>query len=319
MFFISDKRLFQELESNIKPIPLQRWQLNPELSSGVGQQISVRLHQKNWHIYQTTENVAEHIGNDSIMNPLVRIREPLKFVPLLNIYACIASIPERENQLIRTVASILPYVDRLFLFLNDYCRVPSWLMNYTKVISFLSTAQKTNMGDGGKFFGLNKVSHENYYYFTLDDDMIYPPEYVWKMIEKIEKYNRKSIVGCGGYIMKPTVSHFYKDRQVNWHISMPNTTDRSVHILHTCLTAWHSSAVKFQYENCEKPNMADLWLALNAQQQKVPMILIERPSNWVKNQVIPFEKTIYGRYHNDCNEQTNIYNSWSNWKLIEAQ
>ena len=316
MAFISCKMFFEELQWSISPIPLHRWTNNPELSSGVGQQISIRLHQKGWNLYQTTEKLIEHIGDDSFMNSEIRKKEPLKFTMLPRIFAGIASIPEREGQLKNAVSSVVPYVDQLFLYLNDYCKVPDWLANYKKVTPFLSSELNSNMGDSGKFFGLNKITDDDYYYFTLDDDMVYPSEYVWKMIEKIEKYNRKCIVGCGGYIMKPLVNHFYADRGANWHITMPNTEDRPAHILHTCLTAWHSSALKFRYEDCKKPNMGDLWLAINAQQQQVPMILIERPANWIVIQPNPLQKTIYGRYHNNCHDQTSIYNSWREWKLF---
>jgi hypothetical protein len=150
------------------------------------------------------------------------------------------------------------------------------------------------MGDAGKFFGLNKIPGKDFYYFTFDDDMIYPYDYIWKMIKKIEHYNREPVVGCGGYIMKQQVNHFYSDRSASWHISSENKTDRPVQVLHTCLTAWHSSALRFDYNDCREANMGDIWLAKAAQEQQVPMILIERPGNWVQIQYVPRQATIYG-------------------------
>ena len=46
------------------------------------------------------------------------------------------------------------------------------------------------------------------------------------------------------------------------------------------------------------------------------MVLIERPANWVVAQPLSVAKTIYGRYRNNCYEQTAVYNSWTNWELI---
>jgi hypothetical protein len=163
---------------------------------------------------------------------------------------------------------------------------------------------------------LNKIQDRDFYYFTFDDDMIYPPDYIWEMIKKIEKYNRKPVVGCGGYIMKQQVRHFYSDRIHSWHISSENIIDRPVHILHTCLTAWHSSALRFDYSDCRAPNMGDVWLAKAAQEQQVPMVLIKRPSNWIQIQYVPNQLTIYGRYRIKCNIQTEVYNSFPSWQII---
>lgn len=319
LFYICNRNFFEQLQWRIQPVNPERWIINPELSSGVGQQISIRLHTRGWNLYQITDNQAEHLGDYSIMNPEIRMKEPIRSARLPLIFAGMASIPEREAQLKKTITGIIPYVDQLFLFLNDYVQVPSWLSRYEKITPFLSRQENTNMGDAGKFFGLNKISGDDFYYFTLDDDMLYPQNYIWKMTGKIEKYHRKAIVGCGGYIMKPEVNHFYNDRQSNWHIRQPNNEDRAVHILHTCLTAWHSSSLDFRYEDCEKPNMGDIWLALAAQKKHVPMILIERPASWVLSQPLPVTETIYGQYRNNCLDQTTVYNSWKDWKLISAK
>jgi hypothetical protein len=315
MFFISEKKFFAQLEWSISPISPDRWNYNPELSSGVGQQISIRLHQQKWNLYQSIDKLAEHIGHNSVMNPAIRQKEPLNWKELAPIYGGMASFPERESQLKATINSVLPYLDKLYLFLNDYVQVPVWLTQYSKVIPFLSNVEKTNQGDAGKFYGISKITDNDFYYFSLDDDMLYPPDYIWHMINKIENHKRKAVVGCGGYTMKEQVTHFYTDRKDNWHISMPNMEDRPVHILHTCLTAWHSSTLQFNYEQCEKANMGDIWLALAAQKEQVPMILIERPPNWVRCQPVPVAQTIYGRYKNNCDEQNEVFNSWKDWKL----
>jgi hypothetical protein len=319
LFFICEKKFFTLQQFTVQTIHSSRWAHNPEFSSGVGQQVSLKLHAMGLHLYQVTEKLAEHIGEISIMNPGIRKKEPIESTGLPIIYAGMATVPGREVQLKKTIASIEPYIDQLFLYLNDYAQVPEWIGKHEKITAFLSKVEKSDMGDAGKFFGLNKIKANDFYYFTLDDDMLYPPDYVWKMIEKIDKHDRKIVAGCGGYIMKEEVKQFYNDRKANWHISMPNTQDHTVHILHTALTAWHSSALEFKYEDCEKPNMGDIWLAIAAQKQQVPMILIERPANWVKPLPMPVAETIYGRFRNSCPDQTSAFNSWVNWKVFPIE
>lgn len=315
MFFICENAFFDSLNWKIGAIPRQRWASNPNLSSGVGNQISERLHKQQKSLYQVTESLVTHLGEESMMNPKVRQTEPLVAIHLPKIYAGMATIPSREKILRNAIKSIIQQVDRLFLFFNEYETIPEWIKDYGKIVPFRSQEENTNMGDAGKFFGLNAISEEDYYYFSLDDDCAYPENYVWHMINKIEKYQQKVVVGCGGYIMKPTVKHFYSDRESSWHINSRNTQDRPVHILHTCLTAWHRSALNFQYSDCHTANMGDIWLGIEAQKQKTPMILIDRPAGWVKIQPIPIEKTIYGQFHKNDQSQTDSFNTLSNWKI----
>lgn len=319
LFFICEKKFFMLQQFAAQPIPASRWAYNPHYSSGVGQQVSLKLHAMGLHLYQVTEKLAEHIGEVSIMNPGIRKTEPIESTELSMIYAGMATVPGREVQLRKTIDSIEPYIDHLFLYLNGYSAFPEWIQKHDKITAFLSKVEKSDMGDAGKFFGLNKIREKDFYYFTLDDDMLYPPDYVWKMIEKIERHDRKIVAGCGGYIMKEEVKQFYNDRKLNWHISTPNTQDHPVHILHTALTAWHSSALEFKYEDCEKPNMGDIWLGIAAQKQQVPMMLIERPAGWVKPLPISVAETIYGRFKNTCPDQTSAFNSWRNWKIIPLE
>jgi len=316
LFFICEKKFFITQQFAVQPIPASRWAYNPEYSSGVGQQVSLKLHATGLHLYQVTEKLAEHIGEVSIMNPGIRKAEPIESTGLSKIYAGMATVPGRETQLKKTIEGIEPYIDHLFLYLNDHSQVPEWIQKHDKITPFLSKVEKSDMGDAGKFFGLNKIKENDFYYFTLDDDMLYPPDYVWKMIEKIDKHDRKVVVGCGGYIMKEEVNQFYNDRKSNWHISTPNTQDQPVQILHTALTAWHSTALDFKYEDCEMPNMGDIWLGIAAQKQQVPMILIERPVGWVKPLPMPVAETIYGRFKNSCPDQTSAFNSLNNWKVV---
>ena len=319
MFFICSSRFFKFLNWQVQPIHPNRWSFQPHLSTGVGNQISEHFHQRADAMYQVTEVLADHIGVESKMNPNIRHSEPLHAVKLPKIYAGMATIPNRSHILKATVRSIIQQVDKLFIFFNDFDEVPDWVSDYGKIVPYLSKQENTNMGDAGKFYGLNKIDEKDYYYFSLDDDCLYPKNYVWHMIDKIEKYDRKAVVGAGGYIMKPEVKHFYTDRHSNWHIYQNNEKDRIVHILHTCLTAWHNTALDFNYDSCKLPNMGDIWLGIEAQKQAVPMILVQRPAKWVQIQELPIDKTIYGLYKDKCDDQTQAYNLIPTWQIHELQ
>lgn len=59
--FLCERRLLEELEFRIDPIPSSRWERNPKLSSGVGWNISTRLHTRRLNIYRTLESLVAHV------------------------------------------------------------------------------------------------------------------------------------------------------------------------------------------------------------------------------------------------------------------
>lgn len=70
--FIAKEDFFSTLNYTINPIPLSRWQKNPNLSSGVGQQISLNLHNLGLNMYHTKKSFVFHGTHESKMNKVER-------------------------------------------------------------------------------------------------------------------------------------------------------------------------------------------------------------------------------------------------------
>lgn len=66
--FISEKKFFETLNYKLTPIDLRIWDQNPLQSSGVGQQISQRLHILNKKMYHIKNSLVSHGNHDSKMN-----------------------------------------------------------------------------------------------------------------------------------------------------------------------------------------------------------------------------------------------------------
>lgn len=79
--FISNKRFFEALNYKIDEIPLNRWDTKSNkrenLSSGVGKNISERLHIQNLNMYHVKSSFVIHGDHDSVMNPGLRKIEKL--------------------------------------------------------------------------------------------------------------------------------------------------------------------------------------------------------------------------------------------------
>jgi glycosyltransferase involved in cell wall biosynthesis len=75
--YISTKEFFKQMDFKIDEIPMSRWKQNPNLSSGVGQQISLKLHNKNKSMYHTKTSLVIHGNHISKMNFDERKNQPI--------------------------------------------------------------------------------------------------------------------------------------------------------------------------------------------------------------------------------------------------
>jgi len=84
-------------------------------------------------------------------------------------HGVLATYPSRAGTLRAAVDSIAGQLDHLTLVLNEYDHVPGWVAgNVSAVIPDADTK------DTGKYL----VPGEDGWLFTLDDDIVYPPDYV---------------------------------------------------------------------------------------------------------------------------------------------
>lgn len=194
--------------------------------------------------------------------------------------ASLASIPSRIPQLQKTIESLLPQMDRINVFLNNYTTVPDFLNNEKIQLEF----GDNSLGDAGKFFWAN-TTHD--YHFICDDDIIYAPDYADKMIKKIDKYGRMAVIGVHGINLRftPITDYNSSTERFSFHSALEN--DTLVHILGTGTIAYYGQAIKVSLNDFKEKNMADIFFALLGQNQKVSFISIEREKRWLVQQKTP--------------------------------
>jgi hypothetical protein len=214
------------------------------------------------------------------------------------IYASLASIPLRKNVLQSTVNSILPHVDHLHVYLNNYDAIPHFLLNNPK-ITVAQSQQYGDNGDAGKFWWSNNI---NGYHFVLDDDLIYSQKFFDLLIEKLLYYDNKVVVGIQGATVISNMDKFvnyYKSR-TSYHHNMNLTKDTVVHILGTGVLCYHTTIMKVYPTDFKHPNMADIWFGLLGQQNKIPFLCVEHGSNnLITHADIDLSETIFFKSRND--------------------
>ncbi|MDX6512473.1 MAG: hypothetical protein QOE36_1977, partial [Gaiellaceae bacterium] len=249
--FLCDRRLFESLAWRLHPIADRRWQGKDIMSSGVGQQISVRAQQTGLGLYRVQQSLTVHDGSPSLMSAEARRRwsmETVDFIdgdeaaracarPRPEVFASLATIPARERGLQQVVESLLPQVDALGVYLNEYDRVPPFLEREKIVVA---RSQDSGIrGDAGKFFWAGTTSG---YQLVCDDDLAYPEDYVDRLVEGIERYGRRAVVGFHGCLLRDDVADYHRSRTL-LHFTRALAKDSAVHVLGTGVAGYHASAI----------------------------------------------------------------------------
>ena len=120
----------------------------------------------------------------------------------------LASIPDRQAQLKKTVMSLLIQCDKMNVALNGYKEIPSFLNRNNKISAYLSD---NSMGDAEKFRNIGEG-----YNFTCDDDLIYPGNYIQTLINKIDQY--KCIISCHGRNYNYPAASFKKSKNTRFRL-----------------------------------------------------------------------------------------------------
>jgi GR25 family glycosyltransferase involved in LPS biosynthesis len=194
--------------------------------------------------------------------------------------ASMATIPARRRMLEDCVKSLLLQCDRVRVFLNEYPDVPAFL-NHPR-IDVRRSQDWDDKGDAGKF-GWVDLHEEPGYRLIVDDDLVFPPDFVEKMSEKVNNSGNRGIFAMHGVLLKQPVSAYYdpESRSV-FHFESALRQDRTCHVLGTNAMCYYSGAVQMTWSDFMFRNMADIFLARYAQQHGLPMITPARPQHWVR-------------------------------------
>ena len=213
----------------------------------------------------------------------------------------LCSIPNREAALLKVLKSLHKQVDAIELCLNGWKKEPKWLGD----IKNLRITRATNeMGDANKY--INVGNYTKGYYFSCDDDIIYPGNYISTLIKGIEKY--KTIVTIHGSVVRRKVQSYYKGRTMVMHCLNNCPESKVVTVGGTGVMGFDLSYFKPTYEQIGSANMADIWIAKQAHDQGCKITGLPHPAKWIRQARRGATDTIYLQHRNEDSEQTSIIN-----------
>ena len=215
----------------------------------------------------------------------------------------------RIDSLEKTIQSIYNQCDEVNVCLNDkITELPNFLLQ-PKINLTITDNSK---GDAFKFLNLE---NSDGYYLTIDDDLIYPPNYVDYMISNCKKYNNKKIITLHGRkFNKFPITSYYNSKKEIYHFSSEQKQDVTVQYGGTGVMCFHTSLLKTPIEYFQHPNMADVWIGNLAKIKNIEIICISRPKNFITQ--IEQKETIYNHYSNNDKIQTNLVNLVYNIKNL---
>lgn len=203
----------------------------------------------------------------------------------MKVSANIATYPPRLESLKQAIESIYNQFDIIRIYFNEYKKLPDLHDPENKIQKILGS---TNLYDNGKFVGLDTMLYHEYF-FTLDDDLIYPSDYVNKTIEAIEKfgcivtYHGRALMGSGLYYYKGHRSYRCLDKV---------DSDVVIDVAGTGVTAFDTRYFHPKGLSLSKDvRMSDLVFSLEASKQNKTIGLIAHEAGWIKH--IHNDETIY--------------------------
>jgi len=272
----------------IEPVP-ESWFNTESKSSGVGHQLTTKFRALGVPMLTPEFSLVYHGQHESVMhpherktNPLVTINRPLPKV------ACIATFAGRESSLQRTIDSLRNQVDHIFIYDNEIL---------------------PDRKDNGKFYALDLLDIEGIgdcYYFTCDDDILYPSNYVDRTVKAIEKH--KTIITHHGRKLKSLdVSYYYGHKSISClHESY---YEGPLDVAGTGVTAFDTRYFK-PVDLYASPDlkMSDLIFSLEAALQGKDITIVKHEYGWLKQLPIDVSTSIHATESRKETRQIEIAN-----------
>jgi hypothetical protein len=222
--------------------------------------------------------IADTTWDQSIEFGIVKKRWLTSLSETEPVIAGMASIPSRRELLRVSLESILPQVDQIELVLNGYGDIPEWLCD--ERITVVTDSQVGKHADNAKFLGMAK--YKECTYFSVDDDILYPKNYIAHLVDAISLYRGDVAVGVHGSLVHSRGNAFLNRRtHASWKaldIDMPCS-----YVGTGTLAIRRSIMPPSPFSIFHPVGASDLFLARYLKFHHVPVICVQRPEGWLRD------------------------------------
>ncbi len=225
------------------------------------------------------------------------------------IVACMATFPARAASLENAVTSLIDQVDHLYIYMNGYDEVPSYLNN-SKITAY---TDGDDLRDAGKLYYIPDL--DNAYCLLVDDDIVYPDDYAERLVRHIESYDRGAIIGVHGVIFANPLDRYFSKNRTVYSFKHALSDPKQVNALGTGTVAFHTSTITLPNNIEDAQGMVDIWLAIAAKKQDIAMYAIPREAGWMKAIAQENNVNLYDEFVEDDTRQTEMLRAVGNWSI----
>lgn len=245
-----------------------------------------------------------------VLRDLIPVLPDMSYLPnpTQPVVVCLCSIPERIELLRQTLASLTPQVDALHVYLDRYEVVPEFVINCHPQVTVYMSQDYPGLRDNGKFLAF-AAQKSDCYYFTADDDIVYPPDYVASLVRSIEHYGRQVVVGVHGVLIPENAQRYFSGYRNVFLFHRGLESDALVNNLGTGTVAFHAALLKgLDVSFFHEAGMADLYLSVFCKQRGVPMVAVARPDDWLQTLPSPNTSLYEEAVQSDCRQSALVRN-----------
>lgn len=188
-----------------------------------------------------------------------------------------ATMPSRSRTAPHALASVLPQVDWLWLFLDRFEVAPPYADH--ERIRILRSQDVGDLRANGKFVGL-ALDDEPCTFVGADDDIEYPADFCETLESHVHRYKGTAVVGVHAAVLRSPLRSYGRDMKV-LHRRANQERAEGVDILGSDSLAFRTSTLRFDVREWPDRNMVDLSFARTARQRSIPLVKIPRGAHWL--------------------------------------
>ena len=189
----------------------------------------------------------------------------------------LATIPSRVDTLATVIATIAPQVERLHLFLHGFDAVPE-AARHSRVVPVLASSD-TPWRASGRLYGLNRESSPCLY-FTFDDDIRYPADYVDRLADALVRHEGNAVVGFHAHNYRPPYASYIRDRK-GFAFTKRKLFETQVDELGAGTLAFVSSRLPMDPRRWKYGDMDDIMIAQEAERAGLRRIALSRRRHYI--------------------------------------
>jgi hypothetical protein len=192
--------------------------------------------------------------------------------------ATIATMASRVETFQKVLPAIHSQVDHVFIYLDGYSTPPGFLATFDRITVRIA-GELRDLHANSRYLCLEELKVATIV-AVVDDDIIYPPDYIDRLVSELQRVEGQAIVGVHGRIFVPPHQSYARD-VMTYHFNRALPNPYNVHELGGGTSAFVSSSFNINPKDWGRTDMADIDVAIEAQRRGLRRVAIRRAAGWL--------------------------------------